>query len=229
MLEDCSVLEVICPPFPAKNTGSLCKTRRLVTLNDFQTALLDPTAPIPANWPGGWQGVLLLFLVPVGGGIPGGVLMAHARGIAWPIMMALYLVSDVILAFVFEPMLRMIAHIGRRVPAIGRFVQAMRTNARATADKYGSSGGAVALVLVSFGVDPMTGRAAAAAAGHGFLPGWAIAITGDMFYFALLMVTTLWVGSTVGDDRLTIGIMLVVMFVLPSVLRRLRSRPEVVL
>jgi hypothetical protein len=70
----------------------------------------------------------------------------------------------------------------------------------------------------------MTGRAAAAAAGHGFVPGWAIAITGDMFYFALLMVTTLWVGSTVGDDRMTIVIMLVVMFVLPSLLRRWRGK-----
>ena len=48
-----------------------------------------------------------------------------------------------------------------------------------------------------------------------------------MFYFALLMTTTLGVGSAVGDDRLTIVIMLVVMFVLPSLLRRWRGTPPV--
>jgi len=194
-----------------------------VSLDDFQRALLDPTAPIPTNWPGGWRGVLLLFLVPVGGGIPGGVLLAHARGIAWPVMMGLYLVSDVILAFVFEPMLRLLAALGRSIPALGKVVKVMRQTAKQSAAQYGSTGGALALILVSFGVDPMTGRAAAAAAGHGFVPGWAIAITGDMFYFALLMTTTLWVGSAVGDDRITIGIMLVVMFVLPSLLKRWRK------
>lgn len=194
-----------------------------MNLDDFQRALLDPTAPIPPNWPGGWRGVLLFFLVPVGGGIPAGVLMAHARGIAWPVVMALYFVSDVILAFAFEPMLKLLAALGRKVPALGRVVAALRASAKRSADQYGSKGGVVALVLVSFGVDPMTGRAAAAAAGHGFVPGWAIAITGDMFYFAVLMATTLWVGSAVGDDRVTIGIMLVVMFVLPSLLKRWRG------
>ena len=91
-----------------------------------------------------------------------------------------------------------------------------------TAAQYGNAGGPLALVLVSFGVDPMTGRAAAAAAGHGFLPGWTIAITGDMFYFALLMISTLWLGAALGDDRLTIGVMLFVMLVLPAILRRWR-------
>lgn len=197
-----------------------------MTLDDFQRALLDPTAPIPANWPEGWWGVLLLFLVPVGGGIPAGVLMAHARGVSWPMMMVLYFVSDVILACVFEPMLRGLILLGRVVPIIGRFAAAVRTSVRATASQYGTTGGPLALILVSFGVDPMTGRAAAHAAGHGFVPGWAIAITGDMFYFAVLMVSTLWVGSTVGDDRLTIGIMIVVMFVLPSIIRRVRGMPQ---
>lgn len=194
-----------------------------MTLPEFQQALLDPTAPIPASWPQGWWGVLLFFLVPVGGGIPAGVLMAHARGIGWPAMMVLYLVSDVILAFVFEPFLKLLAALGRSVPAVGRVVTALRESAHRSAAQFGNSGSVLALVLVAFGVDPMTGRAAAAAAGHGFVRGWAIAITGDMFYFALLMVTTLGVGSAVGDDRLTIVIMLVVMFVLPSLLRRWRG------
>lgn len=196
-----------------------------MNLDDFQRALLDPTAPIPSSWPGGWWGVLLLFLVPVGGGIPAGVLMAHARGIGWPAMLLLYFVSDVILACVFEPLLRGLIAVGRAVPPLGKVLRLFRASALQSAAQYGNAGSALALVLVSFGVDPMTGRAAAAAAGHGFVPGWAIAITGDMFYFGVLMGTTLWVGSAVGDDRITIGIMIVLMFVLPAILRRIRGVP----
>lgn len=190
--------------------------------DELQRALFDPTAPIPAGWPGGAWGVLLLFLIPVGGGIPAGVLMAHARGIGWPLTMGLYFVSDVVLAGLFEPLLRLLIAVGRMVPLVGRAARAARTAVQRTAAQYGTASGPLALVLVSFGVDPMTGRAAAAAAGHGFIPGWTIAITGDMFYFALLMVSTLWLGDALGNDRLTIGVMLFVMLVLPAILRRWR-------
>ena len=191
--------------------------------DELQRALFDPTAPIPTGWPAGALGVLLLFVIPIGGGIPAGVLLAHARGIGWPMMLALYFVSDVILACLFEPPLRLLIAIGRVVPIVGRIARAVRAAVQKTAAQYGNAGGPLALILVSFGVAPMTGRAAAAAAGHGFFPGWAIAVTGDMFYFALLMASTLWLGSTLNDDRLTMGIMLLVMFVLPALLRRWRG------
>ena len=194
-----------------------------MNLDELQRALLDPTAPIPGGWPAGAWGVLLLFLVPVGGGIPAGVLMARDRSIAWPLMMALYFTSDVILACVFEPMLRLIIAAGRVVPVLGRMARSLRAMVQRTTARYGNATGPLALVLVSFGVDPMTGRAAAAAAGHGFVPGWAIAITGDMLYFALLMVSTLWLNDLLGDERLTIGAMLLVMLVVPSLLRRWRA------
>lgn len=77
--------------------------------------------------------MLLLFLVPVGGGIPAGLIMAHARGVGWPVMMALHLVSDVMLAFAFEPMLRLLAALGRAVPAFGRVVDFVRATARNSA------------------------------------------------------------------------------------------------
>lgn len=195
-----------------------------VTLESFQQALLDPTAPVPSDWPAGTLGVLLLFLVPVGGGIPAGVLMARDRGVAWPLMMGLYLVSDVILAFVFEPMLRALMAVFRRIPALRTAARRVRASLQRTTARYGTASGPFALVLVSFGVDPMTGRAAASAAGHGFFSGWAIAIAGDMLYFAVLMVSTLWLNDVIGDERTTIFAMLVVMIVLPSLLRRWNER-----
>lgn len=195
-----------------------------MTLESFQHALLDPTAPIPTDWPAGTWGVLLLFLVPVGGGIPAGVLLARDRGVAWPLMLSLYLVSDVILAFVFEPVLRALLRVFRMVPALRAAGRRVRAVLERTTASYGTASGPLALVLVSFGVDPMTGRAAASAAGHGFLSGWAIAITGDMLYFTVLMVSTLWLNDVLGDERMTIVAMLVVMIVLPGLVRRWHER-----
>jgi len=56
-----------------------------------------------------------LFLIPVGGGIPAGVLLAHSKGLAWPITAGLYLVSDVVLAIAFEPILRLISAVVRKI------------------------------------------------------------------------------------------------------------------
>ena len=53
--------------------------------------------------------VFKLFIIPVGGGIPGGVLLAQSQGMAWPVTGLLYLVSDIALAFAFEPVLRLLA------------------------------------------------------------------------------------------------------------------------
>ena len=188
------------------------------------TALLHPNAPIPSDWPAGAWGVFLLFLMPVGGGIPAGVLLASARGVSVLVMMALYFVSDLILACIFEPLLLGLRALGRLIPPLGRFGQRFMAAAQWSGMQTGSGAtGPLRLVLVAFAVDPMTGRAAAAAAGHGFVPGWAIAITGDMLYFALLASATLGMHHLLGDARLTVGVMLLVMFVASALVRRWRA------
>src|SRR5438270_11751287 len=120
----------------------------------------------------------MLFLIPVGGGIPAGVLLAQKSHLAWPLTSLLYLVSDVILAFLFEPILRVLAAIARRIPRLARFSEAFRLALAKTTAPYGAGGGPFALVMIAFGVDPMTGRAAALAAGHGFVAGWVLDVGG---------------------------------------------------
>lgn len=44
-------------------------------------------------------------LIPIGGGIPAGVLLGKTHHLAVGIVSFLYLVSDVILALVFEPLM----------------------------------------------------------------------------------------------------------------------------
>lgn len=175
------------------------------------------TAPI---WP-----VLKLFLIPVGGGIPAGVLLARSSGLAWPVTAALYLVSDLILAVVTEPVLRLLAALAGRIPLLARFSAAMKTTtARSVAHFGGSGAGPVMLVMIAFGVDPMTGRASALAAGHGFVAGWAFAIAGDMLYFAVIAISALRLNSYFHDPNTTVLIVLGGMLVVPMLVRFCRSR-----
>jgi len=168
--------------------------------------------------------VLKLFLLPVGGGIPAGVLLAHAKGLAWPITTLLYLVSDVALALAFEPILRLLTLVCGKIPPLAHFGKVMKIALDRSATHFSGSGaGPVTLVMIAFGVDPMTGRASALAAGHGFLAGWAFAIAGDMLYFAVIAITTLQLNSYFRDPDTVMWIVLGAMFGVPILVRRIRS------
>jgi len=190
---------------------------------DLFQALLDPTAPVPAWWPVGGWGAFLLFLFPLGGGIPVGVLMARDGGVGPLGTSILYFLSDVVLAFMTEPFLVLIQWVGRRVPALARLGHWLGRFAGSAGLRDEGPRGPLGLILVAFAISPTTGRAAAAAAGHGFVPGWAFAITGDMGYFVLLMGSTLWLSEVLGNDKLVVGLMLGISWVLPLLLRRLRK------
>jgi hypothetical protein len=73
--------------------------------------------------------------------------------------------------------------------------------------------------MIAFGLDPMTGRASALAAGHGFLAGWAFAIAGDMLYYAVIAVTTLRLNAFIKDPSTTVWIVLGAMLALPLLVR----------
>lgn len=168
--------------------------------------------------------VLLVYLIPFGGGIPAGCLLAQSRGIDWPMMTLLYFISDLILACTFEPLMILFIHLGKKNELLSRIGAIMKMTVQKTIEHYGQSSGIFALIMFAFGVDPMTGRAAAVAAGHGFIVGWMIAIAGDMIYFALLMVSTLWVNSVIGNEKVTFFIILAMMIIIPQVFKKIQNK-----
>ena len=113
-------------------------------LEYLQRLAWDPTAPLPAGWPDGWYGVLLLFCIPGGAGIPPGVLLGDRDGLGAVAMTALYFASDVALAaFLFEPTLRLLALASVRVPTLervgrGLLVTITRTMPATTIGEYAS-------------------------------------------------------------------------------------------
>jgi hypothetical protein len=166
--------------------------------------------------------VLMLFLLPVGGGIPAGVLLARAKGLAWPLTAGLYLVSDVLLALAFEPILRLFAAWGGRVPFLARLRAVLKAAMAQGVAHFGGGSGPFALVMIAFGVDPMTGRASALAAGHGFLAGWTFAIAGDMLYYLVIALATLRLNSYFRNPNTTILVVLGAMMVVPILVRSCR-------
>jgi hypothetical protein len=177
---------------------------------------------VSSSWSDIW-GVLRLFIIPFGGGIPAGVLHAKEVGMLWPLTAFLYFISDVILACVFEPLLLGLIAYGKQRQKMRQFGEAFSQSIKKSMAKLGYTTGPFALILFSFGADPMTGRTAALMAGHKFLTGWLFAITGDMVYFALIMASTLWLNGILGDGTLTIVIIIALMIIVPWLIRKTRE------
>lgn len=168
--------------------------------------------------------VLMLFLVPVGGGIPGGVLLAKSFGMSWGLTSGLYFISDLILACFFDPIVKIAMRLGSRSPWAVRVGEEFQKIIKKSLNLYGHRSGPLALVFFAFGADPMTGRMATMAAGHGFVSGWLLAITGDMLYFGLIMASTLWLKDVIGDGQMTMFIILALMIGIPVLIRKFRER-----
>jgi hypothetical protein len=192
--------------------------------SDFLIPLLDPTAPLPASWPAGFWGAFLLFLIWGGAGIPMGVIMGRDAGVSIPMMALMYFVSDIVMAVTHEPLFWLLGWLAGVVPAIGKIRDVFRKASQAAGLQDQGAHGPLGLILFSFTVDPISGRGAAAAAGHGFVMGWVFAIAGDMIYFAVLMAATLWLSGVFGDDRVTIGVVLLSVWGLSMLIRRRRQQ-----
>jgi hypothetical protein len=187
---------------------------------EWVLALSNQLASLAAGWPTGTFGAFLLFLLPVGGGIPAGVLMARAGDVTPLVTVLLYFASDVVTAFIYEPLILGAHWLGRRVAFVARLGKELEQLSNKVGLHGGGARGPLSLILVSFAIGMTACRAAAASVGHGFLPGWALAIAGDMLYFLLLMASTLWLTGFIGDDRVTLGIGLLLVWMIPFIAKR---------
>src|SRR3569833_2320296 len=126
---------------------------------DLLRALFDPTAPLPAVWPGGGWGAFLLFLVPIGGGIPLGILMARQAGLSIVAVVLMYLGSDLLSALVVEPFVAATRRLGPKRPAIRRLGERLSRLTQGAGLQGSGAWGPLGLVLLCFSVVPLAGRA----------------------------------------------------------------------
>ena len=170
-----------------------------------------------------WQ-VFLLYLIPGGGGIPAGLVLAQQKGVTWPESMVLYFISVVIKACWVEMVIILFVYFARHSRRIARFVAAMRESTRTMVERFGFQPSRLTLVMISFGVDPITGRSAALAAGHGFVSGWMLAIAGDMIFFSVIMISTYALNGILGNGTLSAVIVTIAIVFGPALFRRVRAR-----
>ncbi len=143
--------------------------------------------------------IFSLFIIPIGGGIPAGVILAKNRGVVWQITTLIYLCSDILLAFVFEQLLLYFIRKSNDSKFLKAFGQAYKANLNKVGFKLGLKPTPLSFIILSFGADPMTSRTLSRSAGHGAIAGWAFAICGDMVFFGLIMVSTLLLNNIIGD------------------------------
>lgn len=166
--------------------------------------------------------VFLLFSIPIGGGIPAGVVLAQSRGVGWVTMTWVYFLSDIVLALYFEPLMHLMIRLSDRFHFLVRLRLAMKESTNKTIARFGANPGPFTLVILAFGVDPMSARAAALAQGHNFLAGWAFAIAGDMMFFAVTMASTIWLHDVLGDGTSAAVIIMIAMLVIPGLVRKIK-------
>ena len=168
--------------------------------------------------------ILSYFLIPFGMGIPSGIIKAKELQISWQLILLIYFISDLILAVIFEPILVFIIHYSRTNVKLTKMGVIFKQAMQQTTEKIGTGTGPFALILFTFGSDPMTGRISSKIAGHAFLTGWMIAIAGDMLYFTVILVSTLWLSHILGDGTTTVFIIFAVMMLIPMIIKKLRSK-----
>jgi hypothetical protein len=171
--------------------------------------------------------VLLLFVVPVGGGIPAGVILAKSKSISWVLTSFLYFISDLILACVFEPLMLLFLYWCKKNHRFEKFRKSFAAIMTKTISRYGVNPSPFNLIMITFGTDPMTGRSVAKAAGHGFVIGWALTIAGDMLFFFVIMASTLWLNQILGDGTWTVLIITALILGLPPLIEKWRARKRV--
>lgn len=97
--------------------------------------------------------VFILFAIPIGGGIPAGVVLAQSKGIGWLAMTILYFISDVALAFVFEPCMMVVSRLAKRFQFLAHVMKNLKEVTNKTIAGYGPNPGPFLLILIAFGVE----------------------------------------------------------------------------
>jgi hypothetical protein len=193
--------------------------------------LLDAAAVFPG---GAVVLVFALFWLPVGPGVPAGVLLARHAGINPAMTFSLYFLSDLLGACICHPWFSIMRRAGGRVPLLASLGQRLMRLAtlgtgislEAMADQApGGTRGSLPLLFrigtVGFGVDVYTAGMLAVGLPVRRIPGWLAAIAGDLVWFSILLATSIATAAVTGDDRVTAAVMVVVMIAVPPLARRL--------
>jgi hypothetical protein len=197
------------------------------------TGMVDPQrlTDAAAVFPGGAVAlVFVLFWAPVGPGIPAGVLLARHAGLNPAFTFGLYATSDILGAFICDPVYRVVRRYGGQVPALRKVgswairvaLIGMRPP-RAEDVRQGARGTWPALFrigVVGFGADIYAAGMLVAGLPVPRVAAWGAALVGDLIWFAILLATSIAAAQVTDLTWVQLVIMLVVMFLVPKAAAR---------
>lgn len=183
-----------------------------------------------AHFPGGPMAfVFLLFWAPVGPGIPAGVLLARHVGVAPPVTLGLYVISDALAVLLLNPIYSWLRKHGRRNPTINKIGQRViaaamigtgTSKARAESGAVRPAPALFRIATVGFGVDIYTAGILATGLNVPRVTGWAAAIAGDLVWFSVLLGSSMAAASMVDDERVIAVVVIAVTLIVPPLARR---------
>lgn len=193
-------------------------------------ASFTPATALPVTLFAGSLGALLAFFMPLGAGIPLGVLLARDSGLGIPGAVALYTVAYTFRILKIETIFFLFRWLQSRVPQLQRATELVNRASVRSGLRGGGLRGSMLTLTIAYAISPTAGRAAAALAGFGFIRAWALTIAGDMAYFLTLMASTLWLSDTFVNDHLALAVTLPAAILVPTFGRKLllgsRETPE---
>lgn len=173
-------------------------------------------------------GVFVVFLLPWGPGAPAGIVLARKEGLSWLLVIALYVLSDVVTAIILEPLVRLLRSRGDRSPIGRKILETFNRLGAITQVSSGRFGLPLGLFTFTFATDFFSASIVSTGLPIRRVFAWVCIIAGDVTWFLIILLATLGIASFLSDDRILFVATMILGFALPPLMRRiLRQRQPV--
>lgn len=166
-------------------------------------------------------GVFLIFLLPWGPGAPAGIVLARREGLPPLLIVALYILSDIVTAIILEPLVQLLRARGSRSAIGRRILEGVSRLGTITQVSSGRFGLPLGLFTFTFATDFFTASIASTGLPMRRLVAWICIIAGDVTWFLIILLAAFGIAAFLSDDRLLFIGTLLIGFALPPLLRRL--------
>ncbi len=179
------------------------------------------TSVVTALLASGPVAVFLLFLSPIGPGAIAGIVLARSQGMPAALTIGLYVLSDVVMAVVLNPLLVRFRGWAGRSRFGQRYLQTLNQVASMTQVVAGRYGEPLGVYTCTFATDFYTAALISTGLSLHRLIAWIAIIAGDVTWFLIVFFATASVAAFLTDNRIVFVVSLVLGFGLPWLIRRL--------
>lgn len=174
----------------------------------------------------GWFQVFLLFLLPWGPGAAAGIILARKVELSAGATIGLYVLSDVVTAFILEPLVQQLRTRGEK-SRIGRTVlSSVSRVGTLTQVSTGRFGPPLSLFIFTFATDFFTAGIVSTGLTMWRVVAWISIIAGDVIWFLIIYLAAIGIASFMSDDRVLFVVTMLLGFGLPPLIRRIFARRQ---